>query len=111
MLIAAMKGKLEVPHSKLLKPSFLCWLCTTLVNKCISTKFREWIERDVLADVPGTQDYSSNCCCSSLHLVLQAAILVLFNVGSILLVYPAIVSLDLMRREGKRVDVFCCFQE
>ncbi|KAH9499847.1 Protein patched 1 [Bulinus truncatus] len=41
---------------------------------------------------------------------LQAGILVLFNLGSVLLVYPAIVSLDLVRREDKRIDVFCCFQ-
>ncbi|CAH1772357.1 unnamed protein product, partial [Owenia fusiformis] len=41
---------------------------------------------------------------------LQAAILILFNLGSILLIYPAIISLDLMRRQEKRVDVFCCFE-
>ncbi|XP_064624757.1 protein patched homolog 1-like isoform X2 [Lineus longissimus] len=40
---------------------------------------------------------------------LQAGILILFNMGSILLVFPAIVSLDLIRRENKHVDVFCCF--
>ncbi|XP_041359146.1 protein patched homolog 1-like isoform X2 [Gigantopelta aegis] len=41
---------------------------------------------------------------------LQAAILVLFNMGSILLIFPAIISLDMVRREDKRVDVLCCFQ-
>ncbi|CAL1543201.1 unnamed protein product, partial [Lymnaea stagnalis] len=41
---------------------------------------------------------------------LQAGILVLFNLGSVLLVYPAIISLDLVRREDKRIDVLCCFQ-
>ncbi|BFZ16560.1 hypothetical protein BsWGS_19599 [Bradybaena similaris] len=41
---------------------------------------------------------------------LQAGVLVLFNLGSILLVYPAIISLDLVRREDKRIDVLCCFQ-
>ncbi|KAK3783201.1 hypothetical protein RRG08_046993 [Elysia crispata] len=41
---------------------------------------------------------------------LQAGILVLFNLGSVLLVYPAIVSLDLVRRQDKRIDVLCCFQ-
>ena len=40
---------------------------------------------------------------------VQAAILVVFNLASILLVFPAIVSLDLIRREEKKVDVFCCF--
>ncbi|ESO92335.1 hypothetical protein LOTGIDRAFT_71238, partial [Lottia gigantea] len=41
---------------------------------------------------------------------LQAAILVIFNMGSVLLIFPAIVSLDLVRRGDKRLDVFCCFQ-
>ncbi|XP_076353489.1 protein patched-like isoform X1 [Tachypleus tridentatus] len=41
--------------------------------------------------------------------VLQTAILVIFNVAAMLLVFPAIVSLDLRRREAKRVDFFCCF--
>ncbi|GFR79109.1 protein patched homolog 1 [Elysia marginata] len=41
---------------------------------------------------------------------LQAGILVLFNLGSVLLVYPALVSLDLVRRQDKRIDVLCCFQ-
>ncbi|CAI9725752.1 protein patched homolog 1-like [Octopus vulgaris] len=41
---------------------------------------------------------------------LQAAILVFFNLSSILLILPAVVSWDLVRREDKRIDVFCCFQ-
>ncbi|XP_050403061.1 protein patched homolog 1 isoform X2 [Patella vulgata] len=41
---------------------------------------------------------------------LQAALLVFFNMGSVLLIFPAIVSLDLVRREDKRLDVLCCFQ-
>ncbi|XP_076462162.1 protein patched homolog 1-like [Babylonia areolata] len=41
---------------------------------------------------------------------LQAALLVLFNTASVLLVFPAIVSLDLVRRHDNRIDVFCCFQ-
>ena len=40
---------------------------------------------------------------------LQAAVLVMFNMMSMLLIFPAIVSIDLKRREEKRVDVFCCF--
>lgn len=40
---------------------------------------------------------------------LQAAILIIFNVGSMLLIFPAIVSLDIRRREANRMDVFCCF--
>ncbi|KAJ1530653.1 hypothetical protein ONE63_005525 [Megalurothrips usitatus] len=39
---------------------------------------------------------------------LQAAVLVLFNLGAMLLVFPAIVSLDLRRRASKRVDLLCC---
>ena len=41
---------------------------------------------------------------------MQAAILVLFNMGSVLVVFPAIVSLDLVRRDDNRIDVLCCFQ-
>ncbi|KAL8597752.1 hypothetical protein ACOMHN_001711 [Nucella lapillus] len=41
---------------------------------------------------------------------MQAAILVFCNMASVLLVFPAIVSLDLVRREDNRIDVFCCFQ-
>lgn len=39
---------------------------------------------------------------------LQAAVLVLFNLGAMLLVFPAIVSLDLRRRRSKRIDLLCC---
>ena len=41
---------------------------------------------------------------------MQAGILVLFNMGSVLIVFPAIVSLDLVRRDDNRIDVLCCFQ-
>ncbi|XP_052102126.1 protein patched homolog 1-like [Mytilus californianus] len=41
---------------------------------------------------------------------LQAAILILFNLASIVLVYPAICSMDLQRKDDKRIDIFCCFQ-
>ncbi|XP_067002180.1 protein patched [Anabrus simplex] len=39
---------------------------------------------------------------------LQAAVLVFFNLGTMLLVFPAIVSLDLRRRRAGRVDILCC---
>ncbi|XP_023725439.1 protein patched [Cryptotermes secundus] len=39
---------------------------------------------------------------------LQAAVLVLFNLGCTLLVFPAVVSLDLRRRRSGRVDMLCC---
>ncbi|XP_052129239.1 protein patched [Frankliniella occidentalis] len=39
---------------------------------------------------------------------LQAAVLVLFNLGAMLLVFPAIVSLDLRRRASRRADLLCC---
>uniref|UniRef100_A0A8C2ZWF8 Patched 2 n=1 Tax=Cyclopterus lumpus TaxID=8103 RepID=A0A8C2ZWF8_CYCLU len=39
---------------------------------------------------------------------LQAAIVVVFNFGMVLLIFPAILSLDLHRREDKRLDVLCC---
>lgn len=41
---------------------------------------------------------------------LQAAILILFNLASIVLIYPAICSIDLQRKDDKRIDIFCCFQ-
>ncbi|XP_076440508.1 protein patched homolog 1-like isoform X2 [Babylonia areolata] len=41
---------------------------------------------------------------------MQAALLVLFNMASVLVVFPAIVSLDLARRDDNRIDVLCCFQ-
>uniref|UniRef100_A0AAQ5XXR3 SSD domain-containing protein n=1 Tax=Amphiprion ocellaris TaxID=80972 RepID=A0AAQ5XXR3_AMPOC len=39
---------------------------------------------------------------------LQAAIVVVFNFAMVLLIFPAILSLDLHRREDKRLDVLCC---
>ena len=43
-----------------------------------------------------------------IYTLLQAAVLVFFNMGSVLLVFPAIVSLDLRRRRSGRVDILCC---
>ena len=39
---------------------------------------------------------------------LQAAVLVVFNFIAVLLVFPALVSVDLHRRRHYRMDVFCC---
>uniref|UniRef100_A0A669B8P1 Patched 2 n=1 Tax=Oreochromis niloticus TaxID=8128 RepID=A0A669B8P1_ORENI len=39
---------------------------------------------------------------------LQAAIVVVFNFAMVLLIFPAILSLDLHRREDKRLDILCC---
>ena len=39
---------------------------------------------------------------------LQAGILVLFNMAALLLVFPAIMSLDTKRRKSNRVDLLCC---
>ncbi|XP_046629599.1 protein patched isoform X1 [Neodiprion virginianus] len=39
---------------------------------------------------------------------LQAAILILFNLAAMLLIFPAMVSLDLRRRRSGRSDIFCC---
>lgn len=41
---------------------------------------------------------------------LQASILIFFNLFSVLLIYPAICSIDLYRKDDKRIDIFCCFQ-
>uniref|UniRef100_A0A673FLJ4 Protein patched homolog 1-like n=1 Tax=Sinocyclocheilus rhinocerous TaxID=307959 RepID=A0A673FLJ4_9TELE len=40
---------------------------------------------------------------------LQAAIVVVFNFAMVLLIFPAILSLDLHRREDKRLDILCGF--
>ncbi|XP_076749448.1 protein patched isoform X4 [Xylocopa sonorina] len=39
---------------------------------------------------------------------LQAGILLLFNLAAMLLVFPAMVSLDLRRRRSGRSDILCC---
>uniref|UniRef100_A0A8C4RZ33 Patched 1 n=1 Tax=Erpetoichthys calabaricus TaxID=27687 RepID=A0A8C4RZ33_ERPCA len=44
-------------------------------------------------------------CC----LFLQAAVVVVFNFAMVLLIFPAILSMDLYRREDRRLDIFCCF--
>ena len=41
--------------------------------------------------------------------IRQCGVLILFNLASVLLVFPAVVSLDLTRRQHHRVDLFCCF--
>ena len=38
----------------------------------------------------------------------QAAVLLCFNLGAVLLVFPAMVSLDLRRRRAGRTDILCC---
>lgn len=38
----------------------------------------------------------------------QAGILIVFNLGAMLLVFPAMVSLDLRRRRSGRSDILCC---
>lgn len=40
---------------------------------------------------------------------LQAGILLLFNLAAMLLVFPAMVSLDLRRRRSGRADILCCY--
>uniref|UniRef100_A0A8C3H7Y4 Patched 2 n=1 Tax=Chrysemys picta bellii TaxID=8478 RepID=A0A8C3H7Y4_CHRPI len=40
---------------------------------------------------------------------LQAAVVVVFNFAMVLLIFPAILSLDLHRRQDQRLDVLCCF--
>ncbi|XP_018429733.1 PREDICTED: protein patched homolog 2 [Nanorana parkeri] len=39
----------------------------------------------------------------------QAAVVVVFNFAMVLLIFPAILSLDLQRREDQRLDILCCF--
>ncbi|KAF0297659.1 Protein patched [Amphibalanus amphitrite] len=45
------------------------------------------------------------------HFSLQAGILVLFNVLSILFIFPAMLSLDLRRRRARAYDIVCCWSE
>ncbi|KAM9329094.1 protein patched homolog 1 [Gastrophryne carolinensis] len=40
---------------------------------------------------------------------LQAAVVVVFNFAMVLLIFPAILSIDLYRRRDQRIDIFCCF--
>ncbi|XP_016150899.1 protein patched homolog 1 [Sinocyclocheilus grahami] len=42
-------------------------------------------------------------------LMSQAAVVVVFNFAMVLLIFPAILSMDLYRREDRRFDIFCCF--
>lgn len=35
--------------------------------------------------------------------------MVVFNFAMVLLIFPAILSMDLYRREDRRLDIFCCF--
>ncbi|KAF0297177.1 Protein patched [Amphibalanus amphitrite] len=42
---------------------------------------------------------------------LQACILVVFNVLSILLIFPAMMSVDLRRRRARMFDIVCCWAE
>lgn len=40
---------------------------------------------------------------------IQSAIVMCFNLAASMLVFPAMISLDLRRRKSGRTDVFCCF--
>ncbi|XP_063976925.1 protein patched isoform X1 [Diachasmimorpha longicaudata] len=40
---------------------------------------------------------------------LQAGVLLLFNLAAMLLVFPAMISIDLRRRRYGRFDIFCCY--
>lgn len=46
---------------------------------------------------------------SDMFSYLQAAVVVVFNFAMVLFVFPAILSLDLYRREKRRLDILCCF--
>lgn len=40
---------------------------------------------------------------------IQSAIVMCFNLAASLLIYPAMISLDIRRRQSGRADFFCCF--
>ena len=44
------------------------------------------------------------------YFVAQTAILILFTTLCVLILFPALESLDLRRRRAKRMDIFCCFK-
>ena len=44
------------------------------------------------------------------YMCLQSAILIIVNLLVVLLVFPALLSLDLRRRNAGRSDVLCCFE-
>ncbi|KAL7985141.1 hypothetical protein Chor_003711 [Crotalus horridus] len=46
---------------------------------------------------------------TSQHVPVKAAVVVVFNFAMVLFIFPAILSLDLHRRENKRLDILCCF--
>lgn len=54
---------------------------------------------------PWSSEHASSC----LYPVSQAAIVVGCNFAAVMLVFPAILSLDLCRRHHQRLDVLCCF--
>jgi patched 1 protein len=39
----------------------------------------------------------------------QVGLLVMFNLVTLVIIFPAVISLDLIRRSEQKVDVFCCF--
>ncbi|XP_074642065.1 protein patched homolog 1-like [Tubulanus polymorphus] len=88
-------NKMDIPYSEqsgeCLKRTGVSVLLTSISNACA-------FFMAAVIPIPALRAFS-----------LQAALLILFNLASSLLIFPAIVSLDLIRQEEKRVDVFCCF--
>ncbi|KAF6216434.1 hypothetical protein GE061_000776 [Apolygus lucorum] len=75
----------------LLKKTGLSVLLTSLSNMCA-------MFAAAIIPIPALRVFS-----------LQSAVLVLFNLASALLVFPAMVSLDLRRRTSGRYDIVCCY--
>lgn len=74
----------------LLKKTGLSVLLTSLCNMCA-------MFAAAIIPIPALRVFS-----------LQSAVLVLFNLASALLVFPAIISLDLRRRDTGKYDFLCC---
>ncbi|XP_066906859.1 protein patched isoform X2 [Halyomorpha halys] len=74
----------------LLKKTGLSVLLTSLSNMCA-------MFAAAIIPIPALRVFS-----------LQSAVLVLFNLASVLLVFPAIISLDLRRKNYGKYDIFCC---
>ncbi|VDN36795.1 unnamed protein product, partial [Dibothriocephalus latus] len=42
---------------------------------------------------------------------MQAGILVLIQSGTVVLIFPVLLKLDVMRRAKQRMDVLCCLRQ